>query len=73
MDFMHDVLEEIALEGLDGITVESLWTRLRHRQRPKPFSLALDDEGKNFLWDRLLDVVDLNFFELPRYTIVNRR
>ena len=65
MDFIHDLLDEIALEGLDGITVEGLWTRLGHRKCNKQFSMALDEEGKHFIWQRVALLPDLTFYELP--------
>ena len=65
MDFIHDLIDEIALEGLDGVTVEALWTRLDHRQRNKQFSINLDEDGKNFLWKRVVALRDLSFYELP--------
>ena len=71
MDFVHDLLDEIALEGLDGITIEALWTRLNHRQRNKQFSLALDEDGKAFLWQRIALLPDLSFYELPRFEMIN--
>ena len=66
MDFVHDLLDEIALEGLDGITVEGLWTRVSYRQRNKQFSFTLDEDGKNFLWQRVIELPDVVFYELPR-------
>ena len=65
MDFISDILDEVALEGLDGVTVEGLWTRLSHRQSNKQFSMTLDDDGKNFLWQRITQLPDLSFYELP--------
>ena len=65
MDFVHDLIDEIALEGLDGITVEGLWTRLEHRQKSKRFSINLDEDGKNFLWKRVVALRDFSFYELP--------
>ena len=52
MDLSHTVLEEIALDGLDGLTLESLWFRLEHTF-PK-FPLKLDDKAKAYLWSRII-------------------
>uniref|UniRef100_A0A8C6NYI7 Ral transcription factor IIIC subunit 1 n=1 Tax=Nothobranchius furzeri TaxID=105023 RepID=A0A8C6NYI7_NOTFU len=58
------VADEVALEGLDGITIPSLWIRLEDR-RPK-FPLKLDDCTKGFIWSYLVSNVDFRFYELPQ-------
>lgn len=63
MDALSIVVDEVALEGLDGITVPSLWIRLEDRQ-PK-FPLKLDDPTKELLWNSLISNADFNFYELP--------
>lgn len=63
MDALSIVVDEVALEGLDGITVPSLWIRLEDRQ-PK-FPLKLDDPTKELLWNSLISNTDVNFYELP--------
>lgn len=63
MDALSIVVDEVALEGLDGITVPSLWIRLEDRQ-PK-FPLKLDDPTKELLWNSLVCSTDFNFYELP--------
>lgn len=53
--FQDVILEEIALEGLDGITFDGLIIRLQHR---KDLSLSLEAEGeKNFIFLVLKNVV----------------
>ena len=32
-DYLHQIQDEICLEGLDGITLQSLWLRLANRPR----------------------------------------
>ena len=32
-DYLHQIQDEICLEGLDGITLQSLWLRLSNRPR----------------------------------------
>ncbi|KAM4751478.1 general transcription factor 3C polypeptide 1 [Anableps anableps] len=63
MDALSIVVDEVALEGLDGITLPSLWIRMEDRQ-PK-FPLKLDDCTKGFIWRLLVNNADLSFFELP--------
>ncbi|XP_063221021.1 general transcription factor 3C polypeptide 1 isoform X2 [Bacillus rossius redtenbacheri] len=61
-DYVDAVVDEIALEGLDGITLEALWVRLS--QRPN-FVLALDDASKSFIWDFVRRVEGMNMYKLP--------
>uniref|UniRef100_A0A7N8Y830 General transcription factor IIIC subunit 1 n=1 Tax=Mastacembelus armatus TaxID=205130 RepID=A0A7N8Y830_9TELE len=63
MDPLSAVVDEVALEGLDGITIPSLWIRLEDRQ-PK-FPLKLDEPTKEFIWKSLINNSDLKFYELP--------
>uniref|UniRef100_A0A3B5MCZ8 Uncharacterized protein n=1 Tax=Xiphophorus couchianus TaxID=32473 RepID=A0A3B5MCZ8_9TELE len=63
MDALSVVVDEVALEGLDGITLPSLWIRLEDR-KPK-FPLKLDDCTKSFIWRSLVNNADLSFHELP--------
>lgn len=64
MDPLSVVADEVALEGLDGITVPSLWIRLESRQ-PK-FPLKLDDCTKELVWRSLISNTDLKFCQLPQ-------
>ncbi|XP_030595893.1 general transcription factor 3C polypeptide 1 [Archocentrus centrarchus] len=64
MDLLSIVVDEVALEGLDGITIPTLWIRLEHRQ-PK-FPLKLDDCTKELIWRSLVSSSGLRFFELPQ-------
>ncbi|XP_047435192.1 general transcription factor 3C polypeptide 1-like [Mugil cephalus] len=63
MDALSLVADEVALEGLDGITIPSLWIRLESRL--PPFPLKLDDCTKGFLWKSLASNSDLSFYQLP--------
>lgn len=63
MDALSIVADEVALEGLDGITIPTLWIRLENRQ-PK-FPLQLDDSTKEHLWKSLINNTDLKFYQLP--------
>ncbi|XP_028268672.1 general transcription factor 3C polypeptide 1 [Parambassis ranga] len=64
MDPLSIVVDEVALEGLDGITIPTLWIRLENRQ--PEFPLKLDDYTKEFIWKSLVHNTDLNFYELPK-------
>lgn len=64
MDPLSIVEDEVALEGLDGITIPSLWIRLENRQ--PSFPLKLDEPTKEFLWKALISNTNLGFYELPR-------
>ncbi|KAG7485330.1 hypothetical protein JOB18_008080 [Solea senegalensis] len=63
MDALSAVADEVTLEGLDGITIPSLWVRLVARQPTFPFKL--DDCSKEFIWKSLIHNTDLTFYELP--------
>lgn len=63
MDLLSIVVDEVALEGLDGITIPTLWIRLEDR---KPgFPLKLDDCTKELIWKSLVINSELLFYELP--------
>ncbi|XP_045903076.1 general transcription factor 3C polypeptide 1-like [Micropterus dolomieu] len=64
MDPLSIVADEVALEGLDGITIPTLWIRLESRQ-PK-FPLKLDDCTKELIWKSLINNNDLRFYQLPQ-------
>ncbi|KAF7662374.1 hypothetical protein LDENG_00237400 [Lucifuga dentata] len=64
MDPLSIVVDEVALEGLDGITIPTLWIRL---ENTKPtFPLKLDPNTKEFIWKSLVNNTELNFYELPQ-------
>lgn len=64
MDGLIITANEVALEGLDGITLPSLWLRLENRQ-PK-FPLKLDEPTKELLWRSLTSDADLKFYQNPQ-------
>lgn len=70
MDPLDAVLDEVALEGLDGISVQTLWLRLRSRQ--PEFSLNLDPLSQQFIWSCLSRTAEIRFYLLPesRRTVV---
>ncbi|NXS07405.1 TF3C1 factor, partial [Neodrepanis coruscans] len=64
MEALWALLDEVALEGLDGITAAALWQRLAARS--PPFPLPLRPETQQLLWAALSAQPDLRFFLLPR-------
>ncbi|NXK90061.1 TF3C1 factor, partial [Formicarius rufipectus] len=64
MEAFWAVLDEVALEGLDGITPAALWHRLAARS--PPFPLPLEPDTQQLLWAALSAQPDLRFYRLPR-------
>lgn len=54
-------LDEIALEGLDGITVSTLWRRIGRAK----LSSTFDDSYKAFLWRCITSCKDIEAYLLP--------
>ncbi|XP_078676635.1 general transcription factor 3C polypeptide 1-like [Branchiostoma floridae x Branchiostoma belcheri] len=63
MDVLEDCLDEVALEGLDGITIPALWLRLERRQ--PTLRMNLDDFTKPFIWECLATSPSVQIYELP--------
>lgn len=63
MELLEAVLDEVSLEGLDGITIPALWLRLQ--ARVPAFPLLLDAATKQFIWQALVCHPELQFYELP--------
>ncbi|XP_056392115.1 general transcription factor 3C polypeptide 1 [Hyla sarda] len=63
MEVLEAVLDEVALEGLDGVTIPALWLRLQ--TRVPHFPLSLDVATKQLIWQSLVRHPELQFFELP--------
>ncbi|KAF7988582.1 hypothetical protein HCN44_001155 [Aphidius gifuensis] len=61
MNLVDIVVDEIALEGMDGITLEALWSRLSIRLDCK---LPLSEFFMEQIWKICLSVKDLKFYEL---------
>ncbi|NXY88232.1 TF3C1 factor, partial [Alcedo cyanopectus] len=64
MEALWSVLDEVALEGLDGVTPSTLWHRLGTRS--PPFPLPLEPATQQLLWAALSAQPDLRFYLLPR-------
>ncbi|NXX39048.1 TF3C1 factor, partial [Tricholaema leucomelas] len=58
------LLDEVALEGLDGVTPSALWQRLATRL--PPFPLRLEPATQQLLWAALCAQPDVRFYLLPR-------
>ncbi|EFX77102.1 hypothetical protein DAPPUDRAFT_321692 [Daphnia pulex] len=65
-----NILDEIALEGLEGVTISTLWIRLTKR---KSFSLALDEHSKRFIWKIICknDSIEMFCLEVPRPPLID--
>lgn len=64
MDPLDIVMDEVALEGLDGVTILSLWIRLEKRN--PAFPRNLDSYTKEFIWKSLVSNHEVDFYELPQ-------
>lgn len=62
-DYVSDIIDEIALEGLDGITLEALWVRLT--ERPGFIFKPKDDFVKEFIWKVVSRLSNVSFYTLP--------
>ena len=68
-DYLHQIQDEICLEGLDGLTLQALWLRLANRPG---YSLGLSDEAKQFVWECVLRLQEVTLYQLdqPRGDLV---
>ncbi|XP_004856054.1 general transcription factor 3C polypeptide 1 isoform X2 [Heterocephalus glaber] len=64
MDALESLLDEVALEGLDGLCLPALWSRLE--SRVPPFPLLLEPYTQEFLWRALATHPGISFYEEPR-------
>uniref|UniRef100_A0A8D1HNH0 Ral transcription factor IIIC subunit 1 n=1 Tax=Sus scrofa TaxID=9823 RepID=A0A8D1HNH0_PIG len=64
MDALESLLDEVALEGLDGLCLPALWSRLE--TRVPPFPLPLEPYTQEFLWQALATHPGISFYEEPR-------
>ena len=56
-DYRRQLLDEISLEGLDGITLQALWTRLENNQN---YKLGLTRQSKEFVWQVVTSVLNID-------------
>ncbi|CAK9821586.1 General transcription factor 3C polypeptide 1 [Anthophora retusa] len=69
INLVDSIIDEVALEGLDGITIEALWLRLAHRlHSPLPFSKAFMVQ----IWSMCVQIKEFSFYELntPREPLI---
>ncbi|XP_054016236.1 general transcription factor 3C polypeptide 1 isoform X1 [Hylaeus anthracinus] len=69
MNLVDLIIDEVALEGLDGITIEALWSRLAQRlHNPLPFSKPFMVQ----IWSICVQIREFGFHELetPREPLV---
>nr|XP_022917075.1 general transcription factor 3C polypeptide 1 [Onthophagus taurus] len=59
-DLISIVFDEIALEGLDGITLEALWLRLSI-----VMGIIVPENSRKLIWDQIKRSNQLEFYELP--------
>ncbi|KAM6423805.1 general transcription factor 3C polypeptide 1 isoform 2-T2 [Liasis olivaceus] len=64
MEALWAALDEVALEGLDGVTLGALWDRLAGRV--PPFPLPLEPGARQLLWATLAAHAELRFYLLPQ-------
>ncbi|KAM5197952.1 general transcription factor 3C polypeptide 1 isoform 1-T1 [Hipposideros larvatus] len=64
MDALESLLDEVALEGLDGLCLPALWSRLE--ARVPPFPLPLEPCTQEFLWRALATHPGISFYVEPR-------
>lgn len=64
MDALESLLDEVALEGLDGLCLPALWSRLE--TRVPPFPLPLEPYTQEFLWRALATHPGISFYVEPR-------
>ncbi|XP_032825998.2 general transcription factor 3C polypeptide 1 isoform X2 [Petromyzon marinus] len=66
MDALEAMADEVALEGLDGVTPSALWVRLCARSPPFPGGAPRSDFAlRAFLWAALASNPGVDFYELP--------
>lgn len=61
---LESLLDEVALEGLDGLCLPALWSRLESRS--PAFPLPLEPYTQEFLWRALATHPGISFYEEPR-------
>jgi hypothetical protein len=68
LNYVEEIVEEVALEGLDGITLPDLLKRLRNRQTPSIFSHDNTDHDERilqFIWNVVRNQKCLSIIKLP--------
>ena len=60
MDIIREVIDEIALNGLEGATIPGLWNLLSEKK--PPLLNQDDDQMKNFIWNGILQCNQIEFW-----------
>ncbi|XP_044744636.1 uncharacterized protein LOC123306619 [Coccinella septempunctata] len=62
VDWLHQLCDEISLEGLDGITVEALWSRIKSNSTHP----VLIEGKEEIFWNLLKSIDQIQFFVLEQ-------
>ena len=65
MNLFEVLVEEIALEGLDGITLPTLWLRLKVRDSEKAIVLPQQNKIEPIFWHYLCKHDEMDFYKIP--------
>lgn len=60
LNYKHIIIDEIALEGLEGITLDLLWRRVGLR-----ISTPITEKMKIRFWKTILESKDISVYQLP--------
>ena len=65
MGLFEVLVEEIALEGLDGITLPTLWLRLEVRSSENTIVLPEQNKIEPIFWDYLCKHDEMDLYKIP--------
>ncbi|CAH8446838.1 unnamed protein product [Schistosoma margrebowiei] len=63
MHFIDILLSEVAVSGLEGITLDQLWNNLEDSRTGFPWKI--DKYSKQFIWSTLIKMNNIKYFALP--------
>lgn len=63
MHFTDILLSEVAVSGLEGITLDQLWNNLEDNRTGFPWKI--DKYSKQFIWSTLIKMDNIKYFALP--------
>jgi len=63
LNYRSQILDEICLEGLDGITLQALWLRLQERY---DFTLGVEENCQKFIWKLIVALKDVKLYKLTK-------
>ncbi|CAH8488745.1 unnamed protein product [Heterobilharzia americana] len=64
MHFAELLLSEVAVNGLEGVTVNQLWHNLKDDRLSFPW--RIDDDSKQFIWSTLMKMRNIRYYVMPR-------